>query len=139
MMASELQNLGVIGWFTSQVSSQIPALSWHYTLFFLSLIYFYTHYFFASTTAHASSMYGPFLAIALTSGAPPLIAALLLGFLSSLFGALTPYASGPAPILYSQQHIDIKTWWKVGFFTSLFYIAVWAGLGSLWWSFLGIV
>ena len=84
-------------------------------------------------------MYGPFLAVSIVAGAPPLIAALLLGFLSSLFGALTHYSSGPAPILYSQQHVDIKTWWKMGFITSLFYIVVWVGIGSIWWSFLGII
>jgi DASS family divalent anion:Na+ symporter len=82
-------------------------------------------------------MYGPFLALSVASGAPPLISGLVLGFLSSLFGGLTHYASGPAPILYAEQHVDIKTWWKVGFAMSFFYIAIWLGLGSLWWSLLG--
>lgn len=139
MMASELQHLGVISWFTNQVVEFVPAASWHWQLLLLSMIYFYSHYFFASIAAHVSSMYGPFLAIALASGAPPLLSALLLGFLSSLFGAITHYSSGPAPILYSQQHIDIKTWWKVGFFTSIFYVVVWLGLGSLWWSWLDLI
>lgn len=139
MMASELQNLGVISWFTDQIVQFVPNVSWPYKLLTLATIYFYTHYFFASNTAHVSSMYAPFLAIAITSGAPPLISALLLGFLSSLFGALTHYASGPAPILYSQQHIDIKTWWKVGFLSSLFYLAIWVVVGGFWWSALDLI
>ncbi|MCE5293537.1 MAG: anion permease [Chlamydiales bacterium] len=139
MMASELQNLGVIAWFTDQVVQFVPAVNWPVQLFMLSMIYFYSHYFFASIAAHVSSMYGPFLAISITAGAPPLVSALLLGFLSSLFGALTHYSSGPAPILYSEQHTDIKTWWKIGFFTSLFYIVVWVGVGGLWWSFLDLI
>ncbi len=139
MMASELQNLGVIAWFTDQVVQFLPQMGGLWQLLMLSMIYFYTHYFFASIAAHVSSMFGPFLAISIAAGAPPLVSALLLGFLSSLFGALTHYSSGPAPILYSQQHIDIKTWWKIGFFTSLFYIVIWVGLGGLWWHFLDLI
>jgi len=139
MMASELQNLGVIGWFTDQVVQYVPNMAWQWQLLSLAMIYYYSHYFFASITAHVSSMYGPFLAIAVAAGAPPIISALFLGFLSSLFGGLTHYASGPAPILYSQQTVDIKTWWKVGFFTSLIYLLIWIGLGSCWWSYLDLI
>lgn len=131
MMASEMQNLGVIGWFTDSVAGQLPSFSWHWQFLIIALIYYYTHYFFASVAAHVSSMYGPFLAVAIAAGAPPMASALLMGFLSSLFGALTHYSSGPAPILYSEQHIDIKKWWKIGFLTSLFYIILWVGCGTV--------
>lgn len=139
MMAQELQNLGVIAWFTDQVAHLVPATTWQWQLLLLAVIYYYCHYFFASVAAHVSSMYGPFLAIAVTAGAPPLISALVLGFLSSLFGALTHYSSGPAPILFSERHVDIKAWWKMGFFLSIFYIVVWMGLGMIWWNYLDII
>jgi DASS family divalent anion:Na+ symporter len=138
MMASQLQELGVIKWFTEQVIYFLPNFSWQAQLGLISLVYFYTHYFFASTTAHVSSMYGPFLAVAIAAGAPPLVSALILSFLSSLFGGLTHYSSGPAPILYSQQHVDLKTWWKVGAISSLFYLLIWAIIGSFWWQWLEI-
>ena len=138
MMASELQTLGVVGYFTGQIVQFIPNHSWQLSLLILCLVYFYSHYFFASTTAHLSCMYGPFLAVSCTAGAPPLLAALALGFISNLFGGLTHYSSGPAPILYAQGHIDIKTWWKMGAITSLFYLIVWLGVGSLWLKMLGI-
>lgn len=139
MMASELQGLGVTSWFTEQVITFVPAASWHWQLLLLCFIYFYSHYFFASVAAHVSSMYGPFLAVAMATGVPPLVSALVLGFLSSLFGGITHYSSGPAPILYSEGNVDIKTWWKVGFFTGLFYIVIWIGGGSLWWKWLGML
>ncbi len=139
MMASELQHLGVISWFTSGVVEYVPNTSWTLQLLILTVIYFYSHYFFASNTAHVSSMYGPFLAIAVAAGAPPLVSALAFGFLSSLFGAITHYASGPAPILYAEQHMDIKTWWKVGLNSSFFYVTIWLALGALWWSWLGLI
>lgn len=138
MMASELQHLGVISYFTGQIVHVIPTYSWHVALGVLSLIYFYSHYFFASTTAHLSSMFAPLLAVACTLGAPPLVAVFCLGFVSNLFGGLTHYASGPAPILYSQGHVEIKTWWKIGFFTSIFYLIIWLGIGPLWWKLLAL-
>lgn len=139
MMASQMQHLGVIRYFTDEVVSFLPAIHWQYQLLLLIGIYFYSHYFFASVAAHVSSMYGPFLALALASGAPGMIAAMTLGFFSSLFGGLTHYSSGPAPILYAQNHVDIKTWWKVGFATSLFYLLIWGVSGTLWWQFLGLL
>lgn len=139
MMASEMQNLGVISWFTDQVVQFIPACSWYWQLTILSLIYYYSHYFFASVAAHVSSMYGPFLAIASAAGAPPLISALFFGFLSSLFGAFTQYSSGPAPIVYAEQHVEIKKWWKIGFCTSIFYLIIWGGIGTLWWKWLDLI
>jgi len=139
MMASQLQNLGAVTWFTDQIMAAIPAASWPFQLALLSVIYYYTHYFFASTAAHVSSMYAPFLAIACASGAPPMVSALFLGFLSSLFGAMTHYASGPAPILYAENHVDIKKWWKIGFITSVAYFVLWAGLGAVWWKWLGLL
>lgn len=139
MMASQLQELGVISWFTTQVLQYMPEAGGMWQLAILALIYFYSHYFFASTVAHVSSMYGPFLALASAAGAPPLTAALLLGFLSSLFGGFTQYSSGPSPILYAEQHVDIKKWWKVGFLTGLFYLIIWAGIGPLWWRWLAVI
>lgn len=138
MMASQLQELGVISWFTQQVTAHVPSVEWPLQLGLVALVYFYTHYFFASTTAHISSMFGPFLAVAIAVGAPPLSSALLLSFLSSLFGGLTHYSSGPAPILYSQQHVELKKWWRVGAVTSLVYLLIWGGIGAMWWHWIGL-
>ncbi len=138
MMASELQGQGVVTYFSTILVQYIPAFDWKVSLAVISLLYFYSHYFFASVTAHVSSMYGPFLAVAITTGAPPLLAGLLLGFMSNLFGGITHYSSGPAPILYAQNYVDVKTWWKIGFITSVFYIVLWFATGSLWWKWLNL-
>ena len=59
-------------------------------------------------------MYAPFLIVAIALGTPPELAALVLGFFSSLFGGLTHYGSGPAPILFGTGFVPIGQWWKVG-------------------------
>jgi DASS family divalent anion:Na+ symporter len=103
----------------------------------LCLIYFYSHYLFASNTAHVSSMYAPFLGVALGVGVPPLLAALALGFFSNLIGGLTHYGTGPAPILYGSRYVDLGTWWKLGALVSVINIVIWLGLGGVWWKVLG--
>jgi len=103
----------------------------------LSLIYFYSHYLFASVTAHVSAMYAPFLAVALALGTPPLLAALVLGFFSALFSSLTHYGIAPAPIFFGTGYVSLQTWWKVGAILGAVHILIWLGVGGLWWKLLG--
>jgi DASS family divalent anion:Na+ symporter len=83
-------------------------------------------------------MFAPFLAVALALGAPPLLAALLLAFFSSLFASLTHYGTAPAPILFGSGHVALGTWWRVGLAVSVVNIAIWLGIGSAWWKLLGL-
>jgi len=138
MMASQLGQLGLLDWFTDQVSSLLGDSHWLIAFLSLSLIYFYSHYFFASNTAHVSAMYAPFLALALAVGTPPLLAALLLGFFSNLFASMTHYGTAAAPILFGSGNVDIGTWWKLGAIISVVNISIWLGVGSLWWNLLGL-
>ena len=138
MLASQLGELGLLAWFTERVSGVLAVGHWIPSFLGLSLIYFYVHYFFASNTAHVSAMYAPFLALALAVGTPPLLAALLLGFFSNLFASLTHYGTAAAPILFGSGNVDIGTWWRLGLLISAVNIAIWVGVGSLWWRLLGL-
>ena len=138
MMASQLGELGVLDWFSDRVSGVLADGHWLPAFLSLSLIYFYSHYFFASATAHVSAMYAPFLALALAVGTPPVLAALLLAFFSNLFAGLTHYGTAPAPILFGSGNVEIGTWWTLGALISVVNITIWLGVGSLWWSLLGL-
>ena len=111
---------------------------WMLAFLGLSLTYFYVHYFFASNTAHISSMYAPFLAMALAVGTPPLLAALVLAFFSSLYSSMTHYGTGSAPILFSTGFVELGDWWRIGALISVVNIFVWLGIGGLWWKILGV-
>jgi DASS family divalent anion:Na+ symporter len=104
----------------------------------LSLAYFYSHYLFASNTAHITAMYAPFLVVALALGTPPFLAAIVLGFFSNLFGTLTHYAAACAPVYFGAGYVPVATWWKLGALTSVVNITIWMGVGSLWWKVLGL-
>jgi len=137
MLAGYLKDFGVLNWFTDNVQSRFVGLQWYVAFPILALIYFYSHYFFASSTAHVTSMYPAFLGLSLVLGTPPLLAALVLIYFSNLYGGLTHYSLAPAPLLYGVGYVEIKDWWRIGFLTSLITIAIWCTIGLAWWKFLG--
>jgi len=49
----------------------IGGVNWTIAFPVLCLVYFYSHYLFASQTAHVSSMCGAFLAVSIAVGARP--------------------------------------------------------------------
>ena len=113
-------------------------MNWFVVLVILVLAYFYSHYFFASSTAHVSAMYAAFLAVALAAHVPPMLAALMLGFFGNLMAATTHYSSGPAPILFGSGYVKQSDWWRLNFILGLIYIVIWVGVGSLWMKLLGM-
>ncbi|MDE3046042.1 MAG: anion permease [Verrucomicrobiota bacterium] len=137
-LASFLNKLGMTTWFSTWVVSNVTGLNWIVGFLFVALVYFYTHYFFASNVAHIGAMYAPLLIVSIALGAPPELAALTLAFFSNLFGGLTHYGSGPAPILFGAGYVSIGEWWKMGFIASLLNITIWVVIGGLWWKVLGL-
>jgi DASS family divalent anion:Na+ symporter len=137
-LATYLGQFGLTAWFASEVRSMAGDIGWVTGVLGVVLIYFFSHYFFASNTAHVSAMYAPSLAVALALGAPPFLAALALGVSSSLFASLTHYGTGPAPILFSSGHVSLGTWWRIGFLVSIVNIVIWIGIGAAWWRVLGL-
>ncbi|UCH61966.1 MAG: anion permease [Fidelibacterota bacterium] len=138
MMASYLNTLGLIPWFGDTVGAAVGGIGWISAFLVLSLVYFYSHYFFASNTAHVSSMYAAFLAVAIAVGTPPVLAALVLAFFSNLFSSMTHYGTGPAPVLFGSGYVEMGVWWKLGGLISVVNIIIWMGLGGLWWKVLGL-
>jgi DASS family divalent anion:Na+ symporter len=138
MMASFLTQLGLIPWFSDLVGGVFAGSGWITAFLGLSLIYFYSHYFFASNTAHVSSMYAPFLGVALAVGAPPLLAALVLAYFSNLSSSMTQYGTGPAPVLFGAGYVEVTDWWRLGLVVSVVNIVVWLGIGGIWWKVLGM-
>lgn len=137
-LASFLNKLGFTTWFGSWVVSHVENWQWIPAFVVLSLVYFFSHYFFASNVAHIGAMYAPLFIVAMALGTPPELAALLLGFFSSLFGGLTHYGSGPAPIFFGVGYVPVGQWWKMGAIVAALNIAIWFLVGGLWWKILGL-
>jgi len=138
MMGSYLSSLGMVGWFSDSIGGLFGDTNWVAAFLGISLIYFYSHYFFAGNTAHISSMYAAFLAVALLVGTPPLLAALVLAFFSNLFSSMTHYSTGPAPVLFGAGYVEIGDWWRLGAVISVVNVVIWLGIGGIWWKAIGL-
>ena len=137
MMATYINKLGLISWFSGYMGMHVAGFHWFTAFVILSLVYFYSHYFFASLVAHIGSMYSAFLVLMVALGAPPIISALTLGFFSNLMGGLTHYGCGPAPIYFGSGYLKITDWWKFGLYASIVNIIIYFTIGSGWWKLLG--
>lgn len=138
MMATFLNELGLIPWLSGEMSTVVSGMGWVSAFVILTLTYFFAHYLFASNTAQVAAMYAAFLATAILAGTPPVFAALVLGFISSLFASLTHYSCGPAPVIFGVGYVQLGAWWRIGLVVSLLNIAIWMGVGGVWMKVLGI-
>lgn len=137
-LAGALNKLGLIAWFAKMIAGGISGVPWMTALGILLVAYMYSHYAFASLSAHVTAMYAAFLAVAVAAGSPPFLAAMGLGVISGLMGGLTHYATGPAPIYFGAGYIPQGTWWKIGFIMSVVNMIIFIGLGGVWWKMLGL-
>ncbi|KAG2450631.1 hypothetical protein HYH02_004471 [Chlamydomonas schloesseri] len=139
-MAAALNKYGFIPWLSTSVVNVVGGLGlgWQGAFGIVVLLYFYSHYFFASGAAHIGAMYTAFLAVATACGTPPMLAAVALGQLSNLMGCLTTYGIGSAPPYFGAGYVPQGDWLKFGFILSIFYLAVWLGIGGAWWKVIGL-
>ncbi|OAX51760.1 anion permease [Rothia kristinae] len=137
-MATQLNDLGVIDWIGHGVASLVGGLPWIAAFAVLSLVYFYVHYLFASNTAQIVAMYSVFLGAAIATGAPPMLAALALGFIGNLFGGISHYASGPAGVIFGSGYVPTSEWFRVSFIASVANILIWSLVGGGWMFVLGM-
>ncbi|EGZ49591.1 DASS family sodium-coupled anion symporter [Neisseria wadsworthii] len=139
MMATFLNKLGLIAWFSSTLKDGIShlGLSWIGASALLMLAYLYAHYMFASTTAHITAMFGAFYAAGIALGAPPMLFALLMAAASNIMMTLTHYATGTSPVIFGSGYTTLNEWWKAGFIMSVVNIIVFVLIGGVWWKILG--
>jgi DASS family divalent anion:Na+ symporter len=138
MIADGLEKFAIADHFIGLVSSQFSFSSWQFSFMVLLLVYTYTQYVFASLTAHIMAFFVPFLGMAIAFHVPAVIAVFGLFISSNLCACLTHFGTTPAPIYFGSGYIPKKTWWKIGFFLSVFYFFYWWILGSFWLNCLNL-
>ena len=139
MMATFLNKLGLISWFSDALKTGIEhtGMGWMGASMLLLLVYMYAHYMFASTTAHITAMLAAFYAAGLALGAPPMAFGLIMAAASSLMMTLTHYATGTAPVIFGSGYATLGEWWKAGFVMSVANLLVFLIVGGIWWKALG--
>jgi len=129
----------LIDWFSTNMQDWITmmGIGWMGASALLVLTFLYTHYFFASTTAHITAMMAAFLTVGLTLGAPPMPFVLIMAATSSIMMTLTHYATGTSPVIFGSGYLTLGEWWKAGFIMSVVNLVIWVVVGGLWWKLLG--
>lgn len=124
-MADGLSKVGFIAWIAKTLSSQLSGFSTETVLIVLLCVYFFSHYLFASVTAHVTAMLPVILS---TAAAMPGVSigsfALMLVLANGLMGVLTPYGTGPSPVYASSGYIPSPDFWRLGLIFGLLYFAV---------------
>ena len=138
MMAEQLNEQGIIEIISRAVFRHIHGWPWPITLIALGVAYLYAHYAFASMTAHVSALYPGFLTAALAAGVPAAVAVWPLAFLSNLNAGITHYGTGSAPIYFGAGYVSQSDWWSIGFIVSVVNLAIWFGVGLIWWRVIGL-
>jgi DASS family divalent anion:Na+ symporter len=141
MLAEQLNKLGVIKWFSEAMKDAIVAsgMGWGATAAVLVLAFIYSHYLFASTTAHISAMMLAFLTVGAQLIPPEYLAPFMLMMAagSAIMMTLTHYATGTSPIVFGSGYVTLGAWWRVGLVMSVVNLLVYAVVGTAWWKVLG--
>ncbi|MEO7659539.1 MAG: DASS family sodium-coupled anion symporter [Pyrinomonadaceae bacterium] len=136
-MASAIGETGIPKIFAESMATNTTGMTWMVALTILVLVYFYTHYFFASITGHVLAMFVPFAAVTIAAGAPVGLAVLLLAYFSNLNAGLTHYGTTPGPIYFGTGYVKQSQWWTIGLIASVLNIIIWSTIGLGWWKLLG--
>jgi len=141
MLAEQLNKQGVISWFSNGMKDAIVAsgLGWGGAGVILVLAFVYSHYLFASTTAHISAMMLAFLTVGVQLIPPEYLVPFMLMMAagSAIMMTLTHYSTGTSPIIFGSGYVSMATWWRVGFVMSVVNLLVFLVIGSVWWKLIG--
>ena len=138
MMGSALNETGTTTAFAAWVGSWFVGVPWLVVLVVTLVVYFYAHYFFASTTAHGLAMFPPFVALLVGIGAPPAVVVYSLVFLNNLMAGLTHYGTTTSPVIFIEGYVSFRDWWRTGFAASVLNLVIWLVVGIGWWKVLGL-
>jgi L-tartrate/succinate antiporter len=124
-LADGLNRVGFVKWFADSIASHLTGFPPFAVMIVLVLVFFFTHYLFASITAHVTALLPVMLAVGSTiPGMNMPQFALLLCLTLGIMGVLTPYATGPSPVYYGSGYLPSKDYWRLGAVYGLIFIAL---------------
>ncbi len=132
-LAGGLSKVGFVKWFADGVAAGMAGYSPFMAMIALVLVFYFTHYLFASITAHVTALLPVMLAVGTTiPGMDMAQFAQLLCLTLGIMGMLTPYATGPSPVYYGSGYLPTKDYWLMGAIFGVLFIAAFLVLGVPW-------
>jgi L-tartrate/succinate antiporter len=132
-LADGLNKVGFVKWFAEMVATHMTGVSPFTAMVLLVLVFYFTHYLFASVTAHVTALLPVMLAVGSTiPGINLPLFALLLCLTLGIMGVLTPYATGPSPVYYGSGYLPARDYWRLGGIFGVLFIVVFLVIGLPW-------
>lgn len=129
-LADGLNRVGFLKWFAGNSVASLGQTPVVVKTVVIVVVFFVSHYMFASLTAHTTAFLPVFVAsMAATPDLPIKQTSLLLCYGLGLMGVLTPYATGAAPIYFGSGYITRKEFWGLGSIFGLIFLITLLGLG----------
>ena len=132
-LAGGLSQVGFVKWFAEAVASHMSGFTPVKAILLLLLINFFTHYMFASITAHVTAMLPVLLAVGST------IPEMNMGHLAQLLclqlgimGIITPYGTGPSPVYYGSGYLPSADYWRLGAIFGIIFFIVFTAISVPW-------
>jgi L-tartrate/succinate antiporter len=132
-LADGLVKVGFVKWFADAVGAHMTGFSPLTAMILLVLVFYVTHYLFASITAHVTAMLPVMLAVgSAVPGIDMAEFALLLCLTLGIMGVLTPFATGPSPVYYGSGYLPAKDYWRLGAVFGVLFIAAFVVIAVPW-------
>jgi L-tartrate/succinate antiporter len=138
-LASGLAETKFVDWLARLLAPSFVGLGTYTAVIAVVGAFYVLHYFFASITAHTTSLLPVFLSVAITIPGPSDRQwALLLSYSLGMCGALTAYAAGQNVIYYGSGFISLRHFWVLGAVLGVVFMTVYLAIIVPWLTFLGI-
>lgn len=132
-----LNRVGFVSWFANTIAAHMRGFSPHLAMLILLVLFFVTHYVFASVDAYTTAL----LPVVLVTGAsipgiPVKEFAILLCMELGIMGVITPFADAASPIYANSGYLPAKDYWRLGTTFGAIFLLMFLGIGVPWAAFL---
>ena len=131
-LSGQLNELGFMGYVGERLAMRLGDLSWPMLYLTLIVLYVGIHYLFVSQSSQILALLGVFLDVGVRGGVPAPLMAFGLLFASSYFSVITPQGGSQNIIFAASGYLTQRELYTLGFFTTLFFLAVFLVIGTPW-------
>jgi divalent anion:Na+ symporter, DASS family len=131
-MSAQLNELGFMGYVGERLASGLGGLAWPTLYVTLIALYVFIHYLFVSQTSQMLALFGVFLEVGTRGGVSLPLMAFGLLFANSYFSVITPQGGSQNIIFAASGYLKQTELYKLGFLTTIAFLAVYLLIGSPW-------
>ena len=131
-LSMQLNELGFMSYVGERLALRLDGLSWPAMYLTLVALYVGLHYFFVSQSSQLLALFAVFLDVGVRGGVPVPLMAFGLLFASSYFSVITPQGGSQNIIFVGSGYLTQRELYRLGFFTTLAYLAVFLLVGTPW-------